>query len=730
MSLVQIWKEVVISQVCSGSASLVASGAIVTFISLNGLSNPYRRIIFGLSISDILQSFGIIVGPWLNNSSVPQALWGIGNRQTCRFQGSVYLLGANAVPMYTLFLCIYYVCKLKGKMPDAQFAHRVETKMHAIIILASMSLVLAALFMDTINSGAFGNMCLTAAWPTGCRQKPEIFGECDARIADYSLFFLVYSHVILPIVCLGGIISCLTIIFWNVVISDRIFGNPNSRSNLRNSSNQNQHQNHHNHRENDDENDTSAGNASSGTASSAGNRTSNNLRVISRRYKKELVIQACGYIAIFLLTNIPGSVANIIYIMGIQPSKHWLRTTAILSPLAGIFNIILYSRLDVVSFNRKHPECSIIQAFWLFLQGAGEMPNDDQWNESMAWILCSCVCFRDPNSNARAPTIGCREAASNQNPPMNIDPKTEQPVILDDNVVVLEESSQDASSVLFPIPYANIEHQTDISGLRTMVQSGGPIITSSIPEASPGITGMEGTLTGTPTITPRNNENLDKDKAKEICDDGDIEACDGKIQDPLAGNVCTNSSNNHQDRGQQSTTTDNHTGTVQGGLTRMICISNDLSDFSNVQNPKSCDDADDADDAYESVIIHNYEDTGDIEGQKTKTEALQLNCNIQEKVTSPSLPDSAIGMTGMSQSFDDNNPAHRPTGDWDYVRNLELSEILVAKTTNRDISSNCSSLTGTYRQSSCNEDKAQTQGGGSDIWASTFERVKRWQPSE
>ena len=51
----------------TASLSFVGSTIISTILlrSPDGLSVPYRRLIFGLSISDILQSLGFIFGPFL-----------------------------------------------------------------------------------------------------------------------------------------------------------------------------------------------------------------------------------------------------------------------------------------------------------------------------------------------------------------------------------------------------------------------------------------------------------------------------------------------------------------------------------------------------------------------------------------------------------------------------------------------------------------------------------------
>ncbi len=236
MMSTKFWKEIVIYQICSGSISLVASSVIVTFIALKGLSTPYRRLIFSLSISDILLSFAILSGPWLTRSDVDQALWGVGNKHTCRFDGLLYLVGSTTTPMYTVCLCVYYVCKLKDRMTDAQFACRIEKKMHITIIVSNLVLYFTALGMDIINPTFLGNFCAAAPVPTGCNVDPEIYGECIPNIEEAAYVFTFISIVLVPVMSLLGIIVCIVMIFWHVLKREIIFGR--TRTSLNTSSNQ------------------------------------------------------------------------------------------------------------------------------------------------------------------------------------------------------------------------------------------------------------------------------------------------------------------------------------------------------------------------------------------------------------------------------------------------------------------------------------------------------------
>ncbi len=177
----------------------------------SGLTNPYKRLIFGLSMSDILQSFAIAFGPWLAPHDDEGSLWALGNIQTCELVGFFFAVGMTAVPMYTLSLCIYYVCKLRTRMADDYFAHRIERPLHIFIIVLNLVIYLMAVGVGAIDTLPFKNGCYLASR--------------KGQIARGLIFF---NSLIVPICCLTGIVLCMTMIFWHVMAREKIFGRSNA----------------------------------------------------------------------------------------------------------------------------------------------------------------------------------------------------------------------------------------------------------------------------------------------------------------------------------------------------------------------------------------------------------------------------------------------------------------------------------------------------------------------
>jgi hypothetical protein len=70
-------------------ASMIASTTIVTMIlrSTTKLKKPYRRIVFGMAVYDIIQSLALTTSVFPSPSGT--RMWAIGNDATCSAQGFI-----------------------------------------------------------------------------------------------------------------------------------------------------------------------------------------------------------------------------------------------------------------------------------------------------------------------------------------------------------------------------------------------------------------------------------------------------------------------------------------------------------------------------------------------------------------------------------------------------------------------------------------------------------------
>ena len=420
--------QVTTATISSLASSLMAFKVIRT--TNGGLKSPYRRIIFGLCVSDIFQSVGLLTGPW---SMVPGpfALWGTGNTHTCRLNGAIVIYGSSSVPMYTSALCVFYLCKLKRRMSDETFAHKIEWKMHAFIVLFNSVLTFTALGLKIIhNAAGSGSFCYVAPFPSGCAYRPDLVGECNETFQAAVRMFLII-HPIIYFLSTLVIVGCLAVILYQHSKREMIFpprGQPvraktglcpsalSNKDTRPEPSQLNNHSYGHTHEEvdpaysditkirNKHGNNVSKEDGQYAN-STVGNRKDQffgedvlprvdttmtlqqsdeskltrtgegaSLEDLSRLVKKETVIQACSYAGSFFLSYIP----VIFFVIGSFTGYQFphLRTVwSLLYPLGGFFNILVYMRPKAVLFRFRYPQFSLLQAFWFVFKSGGDVPD-------------------------------------------------------------------------------------------------------------------------------------------------------------------------------------------------------------------------------------------------------------------------------------------------------------------------------------------------------------------
>ena len=82
-------------------------------------------------------------------------------------------------------------------MKDDEFISRFERKIHTLIIGVATIGTVCSVVLDTIHTAPTGVMCAPATnFPTGCSQKPELYGECDANIEKHARNIALLSFCI------------------------------------------------------------------------------------------------------------------------------------------------------------------------------------------------------------------------------------------------------------------------------------------------------------------------------------------------------------------------------------------------------------------------------------------------------------------------------------------------------------------------------------------------------
>jgi hypothetical protein len=132
---------------------------------------PYFRIMFAMSVSDFFLSSAYFFSTWPIPPDTDQSwpvVGNIGTIATCSTQGFFIQLGIM-VPLYTGFLVLYYFVTIRLGWTDSKFQNRVGRWGHGIIVLFGMGTAVAGLFLTLYNNAIL--WCWIGAYPFGCLQS-------------------------------------------------------------------------------------------------------------------------------------------------------------------------------------------------------------------------------------------------------------------------------------------------------------------------------------------------------------------------------------------------------------------------------------------------------------------------------------------------------------------------------------------------------------------------------
>jgi hypothetical protein len=138
----------------TGPISTIASTCLVVHIlrSHHGLSTTYHRLVFGLSVADIMSSFLMSLGstmvPKEMNYFVPYAQ---GNTATCTAQGFFVAVGIIAAALYNCSICLYYLVIIRYNKKDEYIRNKLEPWFHGISIAIPLVVGFILIAMKAYN---------------------------------------------------------------------------------------------------------------------------------------------------------------------------------------------------------------------------------------------------------------------------------------------------------------------------------------------------------------------------------------------------------------------------------------------------------------------------------------------------------------------------------------------------------------------------------------------------
>jgi len=205
------WTGIVITTV-SASASILGSAVIIFLIlrSQNSLRTVYHRILFAMSIFDLLQCIPMA----LTTVPMPKDMlyeqfdgWVYGNRTTCNIQGFTFTMGSVCASVYNAILCIYYLCAIRFRMKDEQFRKHIEPYLHLVSIVGGSLAALGAFRNQLLNpSPVKYTWCAPSTYPWWCDGDDQCLS--GRFLVGFRLLFVAIIVVSVIVVVSLAMIVC------------------------------------------------------------------------------------------------------------------------------------------------------------------------------------------------------------------------------------------------------------------------------------------------------------------------------------------------------------------------------------------------------------------------------------------------------------------------------------------------------------------------------------------
>ena len=395
---------ITVTTMTAGLGSLIGSITLIImiFLSKQKLSNPFRRIIFGISFFDCIQSLSHALVIFKTNPSKP-TWFALGNQFSCRGLVFFQLAGHNGALLYSLSINIFYICLIKYNMRRYTYMLWVEPFIHGIPIIWALTAGIVVLVTNQINPSkvATGECFIAPYYPAICLHNPDI--ECD-RGKKFVILRLTFFRG--PIfVTFVGVLSTYAVL-WRTVKAQETRMKKYSwiarRSSLRNSSMEVQQtprastssQNNVEHAskipflrrivkrrnrsdiENHISDEITAGGASNTLTSPSRQALCHfperrSLR--RRRRSRQFLTQAKWYSLAFFLTYFFFIVYSILTLEGLQKNLFPLFAIArLFNSLHGLLNILVFTRPHVKKVRFQNPSLSWWDAFKKVIRSGGD----------------------------------------------------------------------------------------------------------------------------------------------------------------------------------------------------------------------------------------------------------------------------------------------------------------------------------------------------------------------
>lgn len=350
-----------IIKVITSSISFIASATINIMIlrNENGLKSPYSRIIFGLSLGDMIYSLGLIFGPIAAPKDTPKKIWARGTVETCEFIGFLSNF-ISTVPFYSAFLTYYFYQRVIRKVNPDLFAKKYEPYLHVLTWAYPFIGGCVGLALDLFNPSRRGSMCLMLESPLHCADNPSV--ECTRGNQSTYMIGSIYQVLIPFVIGFSCVIVNLTRFTLYIYREEKRMLNEAASRMKREKSN-------------DGENNADEEIISADEAIEEENKPDDS---VPYELARQALVQSSLYISVFVLCYIGPLIALVLRVITGRLPDFYFLFISLFSPLLGFLNILIYTRPKIQAVRKLFPqyENSLwIKIFFLVIVNGGEVPD-------------------------------------------------------------------------------------------------------------------------------------------------------------------------------------------------------------------------------------------------------------------------------------------------------------------------------------------------------------------
>ena len=247
--------------------------------------------------------------------------------------------------------------RIKYKVTPQNFAKKEEKYFHVIFCFIALFASISSLATRSINPQTYGSLCLSQPYPEGCDQSPDMIcergGDKFTKILNLCAAILVGSSFI-------GLVAILALTVHHVFKEEQTFTIPAREIGNVNRSHRKRQQNVDAADQNQQENIDAA------------DRNKNEMLLT-----KQALHQSILYILAFCVVYLPILILNIQkkFLNEVKEPEWRFWFISLLTPLGGIFNILIYTRPKVMKMKESYPNTHVLRIFLVIVLTGGEIPS-------------------------------------------------------------------------------------------------------------------------------------------------------------------------------------------------------------------------------------------------------------------------------------------------------------------------------------------------------------------